>query len=254
MAVGREADTLVERDNGRVSPSPKVLDVLASLLEPNGTGVAPSLKLCEAVTAALPVTGAALSLMIPTGSAGLVAATDDRATAMEELQFSLGDGPSLVASRSGRPVMEPDLSQLPTARWPGYLPAVLDQGVRAVFAFPLQVGAIRVGVLDLYRDSAGHLPDHDFADALDFADVATMLLLHLQGQNPDEPMYPDLLETAVHRPEVHQATGMVMVQTSVTIEQAFLMLRARAFAEGRPVADLATEVVDRRVRFSREDR
>jgi len=249
MAVGREADTLVERDNGRVSPSPKVLDVLASLLEPNGTGVAPSLKLCEAVTAALPVTGAALSLMIPTGSAGLVAATDDRATAMEELQFSLGDGPSLVASRSGRPVMEPDLSQLPTARWPGYLPAVLDQGVRAVFAFPLQVGAIRVGVLDLYRDSAGHLPDHDFADALDFADVATMLLLHLQGQNPDEPMYPDLLETAVHRPEVHQATGMVMVQAGVGLPEAFLLLRARAYADSRTVLDVAKDIVGRRVRL-----
>ena len=249
MSVGREADALVERENAQVSPSQRVLDVLASLLEPNGTHVAPSLKLCEAVTAALPVTGAALSLMIPTGSAGLVAATDDRAKAMEELQFSLGVGPSLVASRSGRPVVEPDLTQLPTARWPGYLPAVLDQGVRAIFAFPLQVGAIRVGVLDLYRDSAGHLPDHAFADALDFADVATMLLLHLQGQNPDELMYPDLLETAVHRPEVHQATGMVMVQARVGLPEAFLLLRARAYADNRTVLDVAKDIVGRRVRL-----
>ncbi len=235
-----------------MSPSQRVLDVVESLLESDGFPVPPSVRLCEAVTAALPVTGVALSLMVPTGSAGLVAATDDRARAIEELQFSLGVGPSLVASRSGRPVLEPDLARLTSARWPGFLPAVLDRGVRAVFAFPLQVGAIRVGVLDLYRDSPGDLPDEALADALDFADVATMLLLDLQGQNPDDPQLPDRLEAAVHRPEVHQATGMVMVQAQVGLQEAFLLLRARAYADNRSVLDVAIDVVGRRLRLDGE--
>jgi AmiR/NasT family two-component response regulator len=57
-----------------------------------------------------------------------------------------------------------------------------------------------------------------------------------------------------YQTQVHQATGMVLAQTGVTIEQAFLMLRARAFAEGIPLAELAADVVARRVRFSTEDR
>ena len=232
-----------------LSPSQRVVDVVESLLQSNGNHVPPAVRLCEAVTAALPVTGVALSLMTPTGSAGLVAATDERASALEELQFSLGVGPSLLASRSGRPVLEPDLARLPGARWPGFLPAVLDRGVRAIFAFPLQVGAIRVGVLDLYRESPGDLPDQALADALDFADVATMLLLHLQGQNPDEPMLPDRLEAAVHSPEVHQATGMVMVQAQVGLHEALLLVRARAYADNRTVLDVANDIVGRRLRL-----
>jgi hypothetical protein len=126
-------------------------------------------------------------------------------------------------------------------------------GVEAVFAFPLRVGAINVGVLDLYRDQPGELSAEDLAAALMAADAAALALHYLDIDGGNAFADNDDLR-ASYQMQVHQATGMVMAETSVTIEQAFLMLRARAFADGRSLADLATDVVARRVLFSAEDR
>jgi hypothetical protein len=62
-------------------------------------------------------------------------------------------------------------------RWPVFAPAALHAGVRAVFALPLQVGGIRLGVLDLYRAQSGDLDREQLADALLLADTACALLL-----------------------------------------------------------------------------
>ena len=59
---------------------------------------------------------------------------------VEELQFSLGEGPSLAAFAARRPVLVPNLIEAATTMWPEYAPAAHGQGLRAVFAFPLQVG------------------------------------------------------------------------------------------------------------------
>jgi GAF domain-containing protein len=126
-------------------------------------------------------------------------------------------------------------------------------GVEAMFAFPLRVGAISVGVLDLYRDQPGELSTEELAGALMAADAAALALLHLDVEGADA-FADDHDSRASYQLQVHQATGMVTAQTGVTVDQAFLMLRARAFADGRPLAELATDVVARRVRFDTEDR
>jgi AmiR/NasT family two-component response regulator len=51
------------------------------------------------------------------------------------------------------------------------------------------------------------------------------------------------------RAEVHQATGMISVQLGVGLEEAFVRLRAHAFASNAGLGDVAAEVVDRRLRF-----
>ena len=130
-------------------------------------------------------------------------------------------------------------------------------GVRAVFAFPLHIGAIRVGALDLYRDRPGELGHERLSGALMAADAAALALLHLDLNdldNLDHTAGTDADENpATQQLQVHQATGMVQVQLNVTTEQAFLMLRARAFSTGRPLVDVAIDVVERRLRFSTED-
>jgi len=130
--------------------------------------------------------------------------------------------------------------------------------VRAVFAFPLQVGGIRLGVLDLYRDTAGELSRPELADALSFADAATQLLLDLQARDtaPADTargVPPHLLAVLDDRAEVHQATGVVSVLAGVSLAQALALLRARAFAEDRPIGDLARDVLDGVVRFGADD-
>ncbi|MGK5115590.1 MULTISPECIES: GAF and ANTAR domain-containing protein [unclassified Geodermatophilus] len=218
---------------------------------PHAAGLADALV--RTCTAALPVTGAGMALMTEGGPAGTLAATDDAARELEELQFTLGEGPCVDASRSGRPVLQPDLTRTAPARWPAFAGGAELAGLRAVFAFPLRVGAIRLGVLDLYRDSPGGLSPAELTDALAFADAATVLLLHAQflDGGSDLPLGP--LPALDDRAEVHQATGVVSVQEDVSLAVALVLLRARAYAEHRPIDELARDVLQGRVRLGRDD-
>lgn len=210
---------------------------------PDGTGLPASLT--AACVRSLPVTGVGLALMTDEGPAGIIAATDGAAMALEELQFTLGEGPCVDASQTGRPVLQPDLARTAPLRWPAFAGGALEAGVRAVFAFPLRVGAIRVGVLDLYRDRAGLLSTDELAEALCFADAATLVLLSAQAGSPQMGTVSALDDRA----EVHQATGVVSVQAAVGLAEALVLLRARAFADDRPLGDLARDVLAGSVDF-----
>lgn len=189
------------------------------------------------------------------GNRGVVCATDDVSARIEELQFSLGEGPCVDAIRAGGPVLVPDLDRpgdVTVDRWPTFMESAGSAGVRAVFAFPLRIGAISVGALDLYRVRPGELTEDELLAVLMAADAAALALLHLDTGR-DDPFTDDQVNRSAYQLQVHQATGMVKVQLGITMEEAFLMLRARAFADGRPVADVATDVVERRLHFSAED-
>jgi hypothetical protein len=148
---------------------------------------------------------------------------------------------------SAGPVLAVDLrSPEYHARWPAFTPAALHSGARAVFALPLQIGTIRLGVLDLYRTRPGGLGSAEFADALAFADVAGMLLLDSAGAAEPAGSHNDPSE---HHAVVHQATGMILVQLGCTADVAFARLRAYAFAHDRQLGDVARDVVERRLRF-----
>jgi hypothetical protein len=214
---------------------------------PDGTGLPTSLA--AACVRSLPVSGVGLALMTDDGPAGIIAATDGAAMELEELQFTLGEGPCVDASQTGRPVLQPDLARTAPLRWPAFAGGALEAGVRALFAFPLRVGAIRVGVLDLYRDRAGPLSTDELAEALSFADAATLLLLHEQASTAASSAVPVLDDRA----EVHQATGVVSVQAAVSLAEALVLLRARAFADQRPLGDLARDVLTGTVSFRKDD-
>lgn len=206
-------------------------------------------RLCEATILALPVDGAGMALMTPAGHAGLLAASDARAAAMENLQHTLGEGPCLHASSVGRPVLLPDLTASDSSQWPGFTSAALEAGIAAVFAFPLQVGAIRLGVLDLYRTTVGSLDQLHLGEALDFATAATAIVLDLQHSASDGDLHPLLADAADGHREIHQATGMVTVQAAVGLAEALLLLRARAYVTGRSLVDIAADVLDGHVTF-----
>src|SRR3954468_9369166 len=192
--------------------------------------------------------------MTEEGPAGMVAASDGGALQLEELQFTLGEGPCVDASRTGRPVLSPDLAGTSSRSWPPFAAGADAAGLRAVFAFPLQVGGIRLGVLDLYRDTTGELSGEELADALSFADAATELLLDLQAQDTSHGIGPmHALAVLDDRAEVHQATGVVSVRAGVSLAQALALLRARAYAEGRLIGDLARDVLDGVVQLGKDD-
>jgi hypothetical protein len=214
---------------------------------------------CQRVAAlcveTLGVTGGGISVVTAAGNRGVVCATDDISAQIEELQFTLGEGPCVDAVAFGAPVLIPDLTEfddLVIGRWPAFLEGAGAAGVQAVFALPLRIGAISVGVMDLYRDSPGDLGADELSAALLAADTAALALLHLDGGR-DGAFADNVDARSTYQLQVHQATGMIQVQADVQTEDAFLLLRARAFATGRPLVEVATDVVERRLRFTKEE-
>lgn len=211
-------------------------------------------RLCSALAREIPAWGVGLSLLTDeTAAGGPVAASDAKSRVLEELQFALGEGPCIDAYALRRPVLEPDLRTHGGGRWPGYAPAADQHGVRAVFAFPLQVGAARAGALDIYQAEAGPLAPDALTQAVTFADVAMGLLIDGQARADDPQSPPHLQDALANRVEVYQAQGMVMVDLGVGIEEAMARLRAHAYAADRPIRDVARDIVAGKLRLDRDE-
>jgi hypothetical protein len=200
-------------------------------------------QLCRAAAADLAASGVAISLLSEMGVSAVAAASDVLSERVEELQFTLGEGPCLDAFTSRRPVLTEDLGATGAHRWPGYSSAAAEHGVRAVFAFPLAVGRSCLGALDVYRTHPGPLSSRSLATASIFADYATTTLLTGQQQAGPGQAPPGLDEVLASRFELHQAQGMLTVQLGVGLEEAMVRLRAHAFAQGRSLAAVARDVL-----------
>lgn len=211
-------------------------------------------RLCRAAARVLPATGVGVSVMSDEGHHVTAAASDARSVLVEELQFTLGEGPCLEAYSTGRPVLSADLSQDAARRWPGYGPAAHEHGVRAVFAFPLQIGTTRLGALDVYRDEVGALPRPALVQALTFADVAIRSLLDAQRESQTDESTLPLTEALDNRFEVYQAQGMVSIQLRVGMAEAMVRLRAHAYAQNQRLSDVADDIVTRRLTLEEDAR
>ena len=196
----------------------------------------------------LGVDGASVTAMSGPAAREPLFASDERSARLEDLQFTTGEGPGGGDFWLGSPELIPDL-ELAAGRWPGFAPAAVAAGARAMFAVPLQAGAIRVGVLSLYRAKPGPLAAGKLADLLVMAGIALQMLLDAAAGVSGRPGYRPLNGLSDSRAEVYQAVGMVAVQLGVSLEEASVRLRARAFASGAELGDVAEDVVSRRLRF-----
>jgi GAF domain-containing protein len=222
---------------------------ILSRLVGRGTGELETSRLCEVGAEVTGMSGAGIMLMsgdIPRGS---LCTTNKVSALIEDLQYTLGEGPCVDAYHQDRPVLEPDLAHPATPRWVAFRGPALDAGARAVFGFPLQVGAVRLGALNLYRDRPGRLSDHQHADALVMAGIAAQAVLVLQADAPPGKLAAALDASADFHFVVHQAAGMVAAQLDVSIAHALIRLRAYAFGNNRPLTEVAQEVVARELRF-----
>lgn len=205
-------------------------------------------SLCRACVDDAGVDGCGVSVLTQTGTPVALYATNRVASVIEELQFTLGEGPCMDAAASGVPVLISDLhdpSEGVAGRWPAFLDEASRVGVRAVFAFPVRIGAISLAVMDLYRAEPGVLDDDQLSRTFKTVDTVGQYMLDWERLPPDQPdvSYPLT---------VHQAAGMAMVQLDTGIEEALVRLRATAYRAGRPLHELAADVVAGRYTFGKE--
>ncbi len=207
-------------------------------------------RLCAMCSEATGMNGAGIMLMSGDVPHGSLCTTNDVSALIEELQYTLGEGPCVDAYHHDRPVLEPDLNAPLVPRWLAFTGPAVAAGVRAVFGFPLQVGSVRLGALNLYRDRPGPLTDDQHADALVAADVVAQAILVLQANAPVGQLAVELNIGANLQYVVHQASGMVAAQLDISVGQALVRLRAHAFGNDRALSHVAADVVSRTLRFN----
>jgi hypothetical protein len=167
--------------------------------------------------------------------------SDSVAEQIEDVAMVLGEGPGFTAFTTGDTVRA-RAGTREFERWPMYANEVARLGLCAVVALPLRVGGIRIGALDLYRYEPGDVPARAEIDATLLADLISYTLL--EGLVARAPGAVPIATT--HR-DVNMATGVVAARMGIPLDEAFLRLRAFAFATSSPLLDVARSVLDRRV-------
>jgi hypothetical protein len=209
----------------------------------------PASSLCGACVDVLGITGAGVVLMSNAGSRGCVGVSDSATGVIEELEYTLGEGPCVAAYRGKVPVFDADLADEQTVRWPEFRRLALASGVRAAFGFPLLVDQTCIGALNLYHDEPGALTDGQVADALVVAAVASRTVLGWQADAAPGTVAWQLEQVPNHLVEVHQATGRISVQLGISLDDALAVLRAFSFSHDRLIGDVAADVAAGRLRF-----
>lgn len=224
-------------------PDPVVARFLAVVTEFGDDGT--SVRLCWACVAVLAVQRAAIVLHSDADGMEVLCTSDELAARIEAVQATVGAGPGVEAISIGGPVLVADLTATGSQRWPALIATLDSDTPGGMFAFPLQVGAIRLGVLDLYRDTPQPPSSDELKSMTVVAHLVTMMLLGGvdSAGNPGWEQSPDSRA-------IHQATGMVMAQLGVTAREAYLRLQGHAFADGRLLAEISEDIVARRLRLS----
>jgi hypothetical protein len=234
-------------------PSDRLLRILTRLRGDTETVEVSPDRLCEVSASLAGAEGAGIMLMSERYQHGSVCHSNAVSALIDDLQFSLGEGPGLDAYYGAAPVLEPDLTNPQTGRWAAFAPSAVAAGVRSIFGFPLQVGGFRVGALNLYRNHPGALDDDQHADTLVMAGVAARALVAMQVDVALDSSEVGLEVRPKVRLVIHQASGMAAGQLHVSVEEALYRLRAYAFGNGRSLEATARDVMARRLRFDTEE-
>jgi len=215
-------------------------------------------QLCLACVEFLEVDGASVSLVHEGSSWGTFGSSGELSRRLDALQFTFGEGPCLDAVQRRAPVLVADLADPVEQRWPAFRGAVLESGVKAVFALPVAIASSPIGALDLFNNRSGSLTDKTMTGGMLAAELAALPLLDLMTADVDwdsagqsEDGWQQL--ASLERVEVYQATGMVMAALDISPTDALVRLRAHAFAYGMTASEAAWAVVERRLSLDSDD-
>ena len=200
----------------------------------------------------IPVTGASVSTLGPMLGTETLSSSDPQVARLDELQFDLGEGPCWEALVTGGAVFEPDLQLRPAHAWPAFLAAVRRERVGAMWAFPLGLGPLRFGAIDLYDVQPRELSEQYTEQAAVLAEIVSRRVLRSALERAADSDGDQDDRNPFSRRVVQQATGFVIAQLGVTAQDAELLLQGRAFVEGRSVRQIAEDVLNRRSGFRLE--
>lgn len=209
----------------------------------------PRSGLCTACVDVVGVSGAGITVMSG-ANAGPIGVSDPSVAALEDLQFTLGEGPCRDAYNTERSVHAVRLDDGAVLRWPAFVALAHATGIAAVFTYPLITDGAKVGVLTLYQREVGDLTTNQHGDSLALAAILAETILSLQDSAPAGALAVGLGDAVDYRAHIYQASGMASVQLGVPVNDALARIRAHAFANDQTIAAVAADILSRQLRLT----
>lgn len=229
-------------------PAERLLQIF-ELMESHERSREHGTALCTVAAEVTNLSGAAIVLTSAANQFSPLCAGNDVVEKLMELEITLGEGPGMEASLRGATFFEADLLSPESSSWMFYTPEAVALGARAVFGYPLRIGAARFGSLILYRDEPGILHGSQSSDAYLMASVIGRAVLAMQAGAPGEDLEKEIAGLSMFDFTVHQAAGMLAVQASLPVKDALVALRSHAFTIASSPTSLAARVIARKTRY-----
>lgn len=208
----------------------------------------PEGQLCRVCVEVLDVSGAGITLM-GGDQTGPLCVSNGLVQALEDFQFTSGEGPCRDAFAMRAPVLADRMDDEASRRWPLFANLAVASGIGGAFAYPMSSDGATVGVMTLYQHDTGVLSTRQHDDSMVLAEIIGAALLSLQADAPEGALATGLEDAATYRAQVHQASGMVAVQLGVSAVDALARMRAFAFANDLAIDAVATEIITRQLRL-----
>ena len=219
----------------------RALDQLADLRQGPVTLEDALARVVATADALFGVDGTALMLVDRDQVLRNLAASDELAEPLEELQAAHGEGPCVDAFDDKEPVAAGDLAD--AGQWPDFSPAAVERGLRAVLASPIPYSDQAVGVVTVFDGRPHPWTDAEGEAIVAFTELVALLILHAMEASERGRVAGELQVALDSRVVIEQAKGVLVGRHGLTTRQAFERLRRLARDQRRPLTEVARAVV-----------
>jgi GAF domain-containing protein len=189
---------------------------------------------------------AGLLLADATSTLQVVAFSSERSRVLERLQAQRQEGPCFESYRSSEAVYSENLA-MDHERWPAFATAALATGIRSVLSVPMRVRGETIGALNLFRGEVGRVSVRDLPLAQGFADIAAVAILQDRAVSERQGVMEQLQRALDSRVLIEQAKGILAERSHVSVDAAFVSLRAFSRAHNLRLSVVAQDVIENRI-------
>jgi transcriptional regulator with GAF, ATPase, and Fis domain len=200
-------------------------------------------RVCERSVELLDCEEAGVLLADAAGVLRVMASSSERTDALELLQAQNDEGPCFECFVRGETVSSEDL-EADQDRWPMFSAAALAHGFCSVHALPMRVGGETVGALNLFRTRAGQLDEPDVPLGQGMADIAVIALAQERAARESHGVVAQLQGALSSRIVIEQAKGWVAERAQISLDAAFVRMRAYARTNNLKISAVARDLLD----------
>jgi GAF domain-containing protein len=189
----------------------------------------------------------AAGVMLADGRGGLrlIASSEERMRLLELFELQGEQGPCLDAFATGRAVQASAADS--RTRWPAFSPKATEVGFHRMCAVPLRVRTDIIGALNLFRGGDEPFTDDEMDVAQAMAEMAAIALIQERSLKERNLLTEQLQAALNSRVIIEQAKGMLAEYLTLTMDEAFRLLRTYARNHNRKLADIASDLIDRQL-------